>query len=173
LSATIPNETAPSAATAAHNNFVCSVSELLLVGFIDSSRTAKTNHFQAGDTSIKVKHFQAIRHLSVDVAHGLALLFELGTQALPSWDSKMRWNNLLGDLAVDVTAGSSGHTNSPHPSSREGHHSTVGVRLAANLDAHAVDRDANRGELRSARNTNPAGIRPAGSCCGSDARLDL
>src|SRR6266404_7000399 len=33
---------------------------------------------------------------------------------------------LLGDLAVTVTAGSSGHTNSPHPSSREGHHSTVG-----------------------------------------------
>src|SRR5262252_6558466 len=41
-------------------------------------------------------------------------------------DSKTRWNNLLGDLAVNVTAGSSGHANSPHPSSREGHHSTVG-----------------------------------------------
>jgi hypothetical protein len=37
-----------------------------------------------------------------------------------------RWNNLWRDLAVEVTAGSSGHTNSPHPSSREGHHSTVG-----------------------------------------------
>src|SRR5947209_18469525 len=47
-------------------------------------------------------------------------------RALPSWDSKTRWNNLLGDLAVNVTAGSSGCTNSPHPSSREGHHSTVG-----------------------------------------------
>jgi hypothetical protein len=23
-----------------------------------------------------------------------------------AWDSKMRWNNLLGDLAVNVTAGS-------------------------------------------------------------------
>src|SRR5262249_50156224 len=44
-------------------------------------------------------------------------------------DSKMRWNNLLGDLAVNVTAGSSGHTNSPHPSSREGHHSTAGWSL--------------------------------------------
>src|SRR6516164_8287685 len=73
-----------------------------------------------------VKHFQAIQHSSVDVAHGLALLFGLGTRALPSWDSKTRWNNLLRDLAVEVTAGSSGHTNSPHPSSREGHHSTVG-----------------------------------------------
>src|SRR5215471_2953580 len=39
-------------------------------------------------------------------------------RALPSWDSKTRWNNLSGDLAVNVTAGSSGHTNSPHPSSR-------------------------------------------------------
>src|SRR5262249_34724580 len=60
---------------------------------------------------------------SVDVAHGLTLLFGLGTKALPSWDSKMGWNNLSGDLAVNVTAGSSRHTNSPHPSSREGHHS--------------------------------------------------
>ena len=73
-----------------------------------------------------IKHFQAIQHSSVDVAHGLALLFGLGTRALPSWDSKTRWNNLLGDLAVNITAGSSGHTNSAHPSSREGHHSTVG-----------------------------------------------
>src|SRR5215831_13240917 len=74
----------------------------------------------------RVKHFQAIHHFSVDVAHGLALLFGLGTRALPSWDSKTRWNNLWRDLAVEVTAGSSGHTNLPHPSSRDGHHSTVG-----------------------------------------------
>jgi hypothetical protein len=47
-----------------------------------------------------VKHFQAIHHASVDVAHGLALLFGLGTKALPSWDSKTRWNNLWHDLAV-------------------------------------------------------------------------
>ena len=44
--------------------------------------------------------------------------------ALPLWDSKTRWNNLLGGLAVRRTAGPSGHTNSPHPSSRKGHHST-------------------------------------------------
>jgi hypothetical protein len=31
-----------------------------------------------------VKHFQAIHHLSVDVTHGLALLFGLGTKALPA-----------------------------------------------------------------------------------------
>jgi hypothetical protein len=32
-----------------------------------------------------------------------------GIVATPSWDSKTRWNNLLRDLAVEVTAGSSGH----------------------------------------------------------------
>ena len=61
----------------------------------------------------------------VDVARGLALLFGLGTKALPVWDSKTRWNNLWVDLAVRLTAGSSGRANSPHPSSREGHHSTT------------------------------------------------
>ena len=72
-----------------------------------------------------VKHFQTIHHCSVDVAHGLVLLFGIGTKALPSWDSRTRRNNLLGGLAVRRTAGPSGHTNSPHPSSREGHHSTA------------------------------------------------
>src|ERR1700745_1956572 len=70
--------------------------------------------------------FRLSTNSSVDVAHGLALLFGLGTKALPSWDSQTRWNNLMGDLAGNVTAGSSRHTNSPHPSSREGHHSTAG-----------------------------------------------
>ena len=37
----------------------------------------------------------------------------------------MRWNNLLGGLAGTLTAGPSGHTISPHPSSREGHHPTA------------------------------------------------
>src|SRR5674476_41697 len=68
--------------------------------------------------------FQTIHYCSVDVAHGLALLFGIGTKALPLWDSRTRRNNLLGDLAVRVTAGSSDITNSPHPSSREGHLST-------------------------------------------------
>ena len=49
-----------------------------------------------------VKHLQAIQHSSVDVAHGLALLFGIGTEALPSWDSKIRWNNLPRDLAVET-----------------------------------------------------------------------
>ena len=53
------------------------------------------------------------------------LLFGIGTKALPSWDSRMGRNNLWGGLAVLQTVGPSGHTNSPHPSSREGHHSTA------------------------------------------------
>src|SRR5450756_267167 len=73
----------------------------------------------------EVKHFQTIHHYSVDVAHGLALLFGIGTRALPLWDSRTRRNNLSGGLTVSVTAGPSGHTNSPHPSSREGHLSTA------------------------------------------------
>src|SRR5215475_13763651 len=73
----------------------------------------------------RVKRFQTIHDSGVNVARGLALLSGLGTKALPSWVSKTRWNNLSGDLAVNVTAGSSGRTNSPHPSSREGHHSTA------------------------------------------------
>jgi hypothetical protein len=72
-----------------------------------------------------VKRFQTIHQHSVDVARGLVLLFGIGTKALPSWDSKTRWNNLWGGFAVRRTAGPSGHSNSPHPSSREGHHATV------------------------------------------------
>ena len=47
-----------------------------------------------------VKHFQTIHHYGVDVAHGLVLLFGIGTKALPSWDSRTRWNNLSVGLAV-------------------------------------------------------------------------
>jgi hypothetical protein len=47
-----------------------------------------------------VKHFQTVRRCSVDVTHGLVLLFGIGTKALPSWDSKTRRNNLSGDLTV-------------------------------------------------------------------------
>src|SRR5476651_541947 len=73
-----------------------------------------------------VKHFQTVHHCGVDVAHGLALLFGIGTKAVPPWDSRTRRNNLMGGLAVTRTAGPSRHTNSPHPSSREGHLSTAG-----------------------------------------------
>ena len=69
--------------------------------------------------------FRLSTSYSVDVGHGFALLFGIGAKALPAWDSRTRWNNLLGGLAGRLTAGPSGHTISPHPSSREGHHPTV------------------------------------------------
>jgi hypothetical protein len=93
----------------------------------DASQAAfrkRTSDFRFSNRPFEVKHFQTVYHCSVDVAHGLVLLFGIGTRALPSWDSKTRRNNLYRGLAVEPTAGPSGHTNSPHPSSREGHHST-------------------------------------------------
>jgi transposase len=75
---------------------------------------------------LEVKRFQTIHRCSVDVAHRLVLLFGISTKALPVWDSRTRWNNLCGGLTVRVTVGPSDYTNSPHPSSREGHHSTAG-----------------------------------------------
>ena len=74
---------------------------------------------------VGVKHFQTIRHCSVDVARELVLLFGIGAWTLPSWDSKTRRNNLSGGLTIKVTVGPSDQTNSPHPSSREGHHATA------------------------------------------------
>jgi hypothetical protein len=54
---------------------------------------------------VGVKRFQAIRHCGVDVARGLVLLSGLGARALPSWDPRTRWNNLLSGLSVKRTIG--------------------------------------------------------------------
>ena len=54
----------------------------------------------AGKLSQMPQQMQELKRANVDVARGLALLFGIGTKALPSWDSKMRWNNLSGGLAV-------------------------------------------------------------------------
>src|SRR5712672_2152463 len=86
---------------------------------------AVPNDVRFSNRPFGVKRFQTIHHCNVDVARGLVLLFGIGASALPSWDSKTRRNNLLVGLAVNRTAGPSGHTNSPHPSSREGHPSAA------------------------------------------------
>src|SRR5258705_9960743 len=52
-----------------------------------------------------VKHFQTIHQCGVDVARGLVLLFGIGTEAFPSWDSRTRRNNLLVGLAVEERRG--------------------------------------------------------------------
>jgi hypothetical protein len=51
---------------------------------------ASLHEVRFSNRPFEVKHFQTIRHCSVDVAHGLALLFGIGTRALPSWDSRTR-----------------------------------------------------------------------------------
>ena len=43
-----------------------------------------------------VKRFQTIHHYSVDVAHGLVLLFGIGTKALPAWDSRDEVEQSIG-----------------------------------------------------------------------------
>ena len=62
--------------------------------------SANTN-VRFSNRPVWVKGFQAIHQYSVDVAHGLALLFGIGTKALPLWGSRMGWNNLLVGLAPD------------------------------------------------------------------------
>jgi hypothetical protein len=49
---------------------------------------------------VGVKRFQAIHIAMFNVTRGLMLLYGIGTLAVPSWDSKTRWNDLLGGLAV-------------------------------------------------------------------------
>src|ERR1035441_1496160 len=105
---------------------VGAVEALAQTAMVVNGPNAKCRHVRFSNRPFGVKRFQTIHHYSVDVAHELVLLFGIGTKALPSWDSKTRRNNLLGGLAVRRTAGPSGQTNSPHPSSRERHHSPNG-----------------------------------------------
>ena len=95
--------TGPSRHIAAPNNNVAS-----LIGRLGSSA------FRLSTTTV-----------STSLA-GSCFSSESAPKAVPSWDSKTRWNNLSGGLAARVTVGPSGSANSPHPSSREGHHSTAG-----------------------------------------------
>ncbi len=80
-------------------------------------------HVRFSNRPFGVKRFQTIHHYSVDVAHGLVLLYGIGTKALPSWDFEDEVEQSVGRPCQ--TAGPNGHTISPHPSSREGHHSTA------------------------------------------------
>jgi hypothetical protein len=73
---------------------------LLWVIFDRSDESCPPVHVRFSNRPFRVKHFQTIRRCSVDVAHGLALLFGIGAKALPLWDSRMRWSNLCSGLAV-------------------------------------------------------------------------
>ena len=50
---------------------------------------------------VRVKRYQTVHCYGVDVAHGLVLLFGIGTKALPGWDSRTRRNNLMSGLAIN------------------------------------------------------------------------
>lgn len=55
--------------------------------------------------------FRLSHYGSVDIAHGLALLFGIGTKAFPARGSKTKLNNLLSGLVGGMTpVGPSGHT---------------------------------------------------------------
>ena len=79
--------------------------------------------------AIRGQGFQTIHHhCSVDVTHGLVLLFGIGTKALPSsgFEDEVE-QSIPRPYRYRLTAGPSGHANSPHPSSREGHHPPLGA----------------------------------------------
>ena len=59
-----------------------------------------SDYVRFSNRPIEVKRFQTIRRHGIDDARGLALLFGIGTKALPSWDSRIRRNNLYRGLAV-------------------------------------------------------------------------
>jgi hypothetical protein len=69
----------------------------------DSEVAERPDDVRFSNRPFGVKRFQTIHHRSFDVARGLVLLFGIGTRALPSWDSRTRWNNLSGGLAVSLT----------------------------------------------------------------------
>jgi hypothetical protein len=119
---------------------------------------AASAHGRFSNRPFAVKRLQTIHRYGVDVAHGLALLFGIGTGALPSWVSKTRWNNLLVGLTVRRRQGPSGRAISPHPSSREGHHSTArwsSSVLLSDLVPHGFHAAA-EGCSRAHRNSVPS-----------------
>ena len=66
----------------------------------EADMTARDSDVCFSNRPFGVKRFQTFHLCGVDVARGLVLLFGIGTWALPSWDSRMRRNNLLVGLAV-------------------------------------------------------------------------
>jgi hypothetical protein len=84
-----------------------------------------TAHVCFSNRPFGVKRFQTFHRYGFDVAHGLVLLFGIGTRALPSWGSRTRRNDLSVGLVIRVMAGPSRHAISPHSSSRKGHHATA------------------------------------------------
>ena len=60
----------------------------------------KPDNVRFSNRPVGVKHFQTVHGYGVDVAHGLVLLFGIGTKALPLWDS--RTMTMSNDAAATV-----------------------------------------------------------------------
>ena len=69
-----------------------------------SNRPSRVKHFQTtprfSNRPSRVKRFQTNHHSSVDVAHGLSLLFGLGTKGPSIMGFEDEGINLMGGLAV-------------------------------------------------------------------------
>ena len=81
-------------------------------------------HVRFSNRPFEVKHFQTIHRCSVDVTHGLVLLFGIGTKG-PSTMGFEDEAEQSFPRPCRQTDGGFKRTYSPHPSSREGHHSTA------------------------------------------------
>jgi superfamily II helicase len=69
---------------------------------LGQKRTLGLRHVRFSNRPVWVKRFQTIHQNSFEVAREHTLLFGIGTEALPAWDSKIRWNNLYRGLAVVI-----------------------------------------------------------------------
>jgi hypothetical protein len=73
-----------------------------------------------------VKHFQSVHFIGLNVSHGVSLLSGIGTCGPSIMGFEEEAEQSFGRPCCPIrTAGPSRHTNSPHPSSREGHRSTA------------------------------------------------
>jgi hypothetical protein len=73
-----------------------------------------------------VKRFQTVHFIGLNVSHGVSLLFGIGTYGPSIMGFEEEAEQSFGRPCCPIrTAGPSRHTNSPDPSSREGHRSTA------------------------------------------------
>lgn len=84
-----------------------------------------------------VKHFQTIHFVGLNVSHGVSLLSGIGTCGPSIMGFEEEAEQSFG-RPCPVRAGPSRHTNSPDPSSREGHRSTGWRNLLSLLPCCSV-----------------------------------
>ena len=93
-----------------------------IAGVSKKDITIVLKHVRFSNRPVGVKRFRALQYSDGNVARGLVLLYGLGTSARPSWDSKTRWNDLLGGLAVGRSKQTRELTSSIVPRGTSFHH---------------------------------------------------